>query len=126
MYDLLKSIIRKHQYKLDVVMEYPLHELCGTDSLSDGDTAFTRRSRVDFVLFDKVTKRPVLAIEVDGHGAHGAKTLKAHKQRGRDEKKNRILAISGMPLIRLPTTGSGEEEKINTKIKELLQNTIKS
>ena len=69
-------------------------------------------THVDFLLFNRMDKQPVLAIEVDGTGFHGV----GSKQAERDEKKNSILEKCGLPLLRLRTDGSGEKEKIETAL----------
>ena len=64
----------------------------------------------DFVLYFKVGKKPFGVIEVDG-SSH----LKEEQIR-RDHIKNAILEKVGIPLLRLPTTSSKIEEKINNFI----------
>jgi very-short-patch-repair endonuclease len=56
--------------------------------------------------------RPLLAIEVDGFAYHENNPA----QLERDSLKNEILHTYGMPLLRLPTTGSGEEQRIRTAL----------
>jgi len=38
----------------------------------------------------------------------------------RDTKKNHILDLYGIPLLRFATNGSGEKEKLTEKLRELL------
>ena len=52
-------------------------------------------------------KTPVLAIEVDGVSFHDNKL-----QQERDNKKDHILEIIGLPLLRLSTDGHNEEKRI--------------
>lgn len=68
-------------------------------------------SRIDFLLYNKIDKTPVLAIEVDGVSFH-------HNvlQKQRDDKKNHILEMIGLPLLRLSTDGHNEEAKIVEKL----------
>jgi RecA/RadA recombinase len=66
------------------------------------------RATVDFVVYNRVTNAPVLAVEVDGFAFHEADA----RQRARDELKNAICLSHSIPLLRLPTTGSGEEQVI--------------
>jgi hypothetical protein len=66
------------------------------------------RASLDFVIYNRVTNQPSLAIEVDGFAYHENDP----KQLGRDELKDQILGKHQMPLLRLPTTGSGEERRI--------------
>ncbi|MBV9649896.1 MAG: AAA family ATPase [Pseudonocardiales bacterium] len=66
--------------------------------------AFVRhRASVDFVVYNRVTNYPLLAIEVDGFAFHENNP----DQLKRDTLKNEIFQIYQMPLLRLATTGSG-------------------
>lgn len=67
-----------------------------------------RRASVDFVVYNRVTNHPLLAIEVDGFAFHENNPA----QLERDTLKNEILQIHQMPLLRLPTTGSLEDQRI--------------
>lgn len=83
--------------------------LPGLDLLTPEQAAFARRrASLDFVVYNRVTNRPVLAIEVDGFAFHENNPT----QLRRDAIKNEILRVYGMPLLRLPTTGSGEQHRI--------------
>jgi hypothetical protein len=66
------------------------------------------RASVDFVVYNRVTNRPLLAIEVDGFAFHENNP----DQRARDALKDEILDAHQMPLLRLPTTGSREHQQI--------------
>jgi hypothetical protein len=78
-------------------------------TLTADQTAFVRRTAsLDFVVYNRITRRPVLAIEVDGFRAHENNPV----QLERDGVKDAVLAHVGIPLLRLPTTGSGEEQRI--------------
>lgn len=79
------------------------------DTLSKDQRAFVRRrSSVDFVIYNRITRRPVLAIEVDGFRFHEDRP----EQLRRDALKDSILERFGIPLLRLATTGSNEEWRI--------------
>ena len=65
-------------------------------------------THVDFLLFRRMDKSPLLAVEVDGTAFHAAGSAQAD----RDEKKNRIFELCGIPLLRLRTDESGEKERI--------------
>lgn len=67
-----------------------------------------RRASVDFVMYNRISNQPLLAIEVDGFAFHENNP----DQRARDVLKNAILEAHRMPLLRLPTTGSGEHQRI--------------
>jgi hypothetical protein len=66
------------------------------------------RASVDFVVYNRVTNQPLLAIEVDGFAFHE----NSPDQRARDTLKDEILDAHQMPLLRLPTTGSREHQRI--------------
>ena len=98
--------------------EVPLWEaLPNTRRLSEEQRAFVfTDSALDFGVFSRVTGRLVLAIEVDGWEYHGA----SDTQRKRDALKDSIMAAYGVPVLRLPTNGSGEELRIREALDELL------
>ena len=67
-------------------------------------------THVDFLLYNPVSKMPVLAIEVDGFHFH----KDSSRQAQRDQLKDSIFEKYGIPLLRLPTNGSREIEKIKS------------
>jgi len=81
--------------------------------LGDWLTSYVaHRASVDFVIYNRVSNRPLLAVEVDGFAFHENNPA----QLERDSLKNEVLHTYGMPLLRLPTTGSGEEQRIRTAL----------
>lgn len=70
------------------------------------------RATVDFVVYNRITNMPVLAVEVDGFAFHEADA----RQGVRDGLKNAICLAHSIPLLRLPTTGSGEEQVIRRRL----------
>jgi AAA domain/Protein of unknown function (DUF2726) len=70
------------------------------------------RASVDFVVYNRVTNQPLLAIEVDGFAFHE----NSPDQRARDALKDEILNAHQMPLLRLPTTGSREHQRIRQEL----------
>lgn len=67
---------------------------------------------VDFVVCNRVSNRALLAIEVDGLAYHENNP----GQLERDLLKNQIFETYGIPLLRLPTTASGEEQRIRAEL----------
>jgi hypothetical protein len=61
-----------------------------------------------------------LAIETDGYNFHNEET----DQHRRDEMKNHILDVYGLPLLRLSTIGSGEKDKIINALKDHILHAI--
>lgn len=74
------------------------------------------RASFDFVVYDVINKQPLLAIEVDGFASHRNNP----KQMERDRLKNSICQKCQLPLLRLPTTGSDEINKIRNALDLLL------
>lgn len=70
----------------------------------------------DFVIFNKLDKMPVLAVEVDGYAYHA----KNPKQLIRDKMKDAILQKYGIPMLRVKTNESGEEGRLRLKLKEVM------
>lgn len=104
---------------LGVVCHQPLQLLFQDCSrLSDEELRFvnTGLSHLDFLIFNKVSKQPMLAIEVDGFHYH----KDGMKQAERDKLKNHILEVYGLPLLRFLTNGSGEKDRLREKIAEII------
>jgi len=73
-------------------------------------------THLDFLIVNHVSKKPLLAIETDGYNFHNEET----DQHRRDEMKDHILEVYGLPLLRLSTTGSGEKDKIMKVLKDIM------
>lgn len=96
---------------LGILMHYPLrHLVTAASNLTPEQRAYSCRSwtHIDFLVYDSVTHKAKLAIEVDGTQYH--KT--GSDQGRRDLMKDSVLATIGLPLLRLSTAGSQEKEKI--------------
>lgn len=64
--------------------------------------------------YNRISKKPILAIEVDGFHYHKPGTL----QYEHDRMKDHILELYGIPLLRFATNGSGEMAKIRQALDE--------
>lgn len=104
---------------IDFVIHVPLLDFVKiTDEFTDEEIRFIRTdAHVDFLIYNKMDKKPILAIEVDGFKYH----KQNFKQINRDQIKNIILEKIGLPLLRLSTTGANEEERIKSKINEIIK-----
>ena len=69
-------------------------------------------THVDFLIYSRIDKKPLLAIEVDGYQYHKVGT----EQWARDRWKNNILEKYNLPLLRFATNGSGERERFHPTI----------
>ena len=74
-------------------------------------------THLDFIIINRVSKHPVLAIETDGYSFHNDNT----EQHQRDMMKDSILKKYGLHLLRLSTKGSGEREKVTGMLNQLIQ-----
>ena len=88
--------------------------------LTEEETAYARNplTHVDFLLFRRMDKSLLLAVEVDGTAFHAAGSIQA----GRDEKKDRIFERCGIPLLRFRTDGSGERGRIEQALRAAVSN----
>lgn len=107
----LHDILSEPAYSdLDAVSQVLLHSLITDPSgLSPEQLKYvSNRASVDFVVCNRITNELVQVIEVDGFAYHENNPA----QLARDALKNAICETCRIPLLRLPTTGSGEEGRI--------------
>ena len=112
---LLHNIISEDKYNcLEFTVQVLLKNLLkNNDKLTPEEVRYVNHnSSVDFVVYYRLNKKPVLIIEIDGFAFHENNP----KQLVRDALKDSALKKYGLPLLRLATTGSGEEEKIKKKL----------
>ena len=62
----------------------------------------------DFLIFEKMGRAIIAALEVDGWAFHRPDSAQAE----RDSLKEDICKRYGIPLFRFSTTGSGEKERL--------------
>lgn len=120
MYSLIEEIIADNKYSfLEVVCHFPLSTLIrDTQLLNEQEDRYVKNSstHLDFLIYNRISKKPVLAVEVDGYEYHKNGT----KQNQRDLMKNHIMEVYGIPLLRFKTNGSGEREKIAEMLEKQL------
>ena len=121
-YNLIEEVIKENNFdNLDIVVHIPLMDILANDDLLNEEEKLYANNdwtHIDFVIFNKMDKKMVLAIEVDGYYYHKEGT----KQQERDKLKDRILEKYEVPLIRLSTAGSGEKKILEEKIREIFAN----
>ena len=104
LYDALKQALTEMSCPhLSIVCHYPLSKLIADSALLDAEErAFVASpfSHVDFLIYNVITKRPVLPIEVDGLCFHGGNSIQQH----RDALKDGLLAKYGLSPCRISTT----------------------
>lgn len=112
MYSLIEDIICANKYSsLDVVCNFPLNMLIKNPELLNEQEcryALNPATHLDYLIYNRIGKKPVLAIEVDGYSYHKEDTVQA----SRDLLKNHIMELYEIPLLRFKTNGSGERIKL--------------
>ena len=120
MYSLIEEIIADNKYSsLDVVCHFPLNMLIKNPELlneQECQYSMNTATHLDFLIYNRIGKKPVLAIEVDGYEYHKDNTVQA----SRDLMKNHIMELYEIPLLRFKTNGSGEKEKIIEMLDKLV------
>lgn len=120
MYSLIDDIIADNKYSsLDVVCHFPMNMLIkNTELLNEQECQYAMNpaTHLDFLIYNRISKKPVLVIEVDGYEYHKENTMQA----SRDLLKNHILELYEIPLLRFKTNGSGEKEKIVEMLEKLI------
>ncbi len=112
-FDLIENIRTNypHLSHIKALCHYPMRYLINdTQGLSEREKRYALHpaTHIDFLIINRVTKEPLLAIETDGYRFHNEKT----EQFQRDRMKDKILELYGLQLLRLSTVGYGEESRI--------------
>lgn len=120
MYSLIDDIIVDNKFSsLDVVCHFPLNMLIkNLELLSEQECQYAMNpaTHLDFLIYNRISKKPVLAIEVDGYEYHKEDTVQA----SRDLLKDHIMKLYEILLLRFKTNGSGEKEKIIDMLEKLV------
>lgn len=108
---------------LDVFFEYPMNHLIrGFSKIADNlallSYAKHPSTHIDFLITNRISKTPVLAIEIDGANFHKQESVQAE----RDRMKDCILERYGIDYVRFSTKGSNEREQLESKLKAYMVN----
>src|SRR5574344_1143666 len=119
-YDTLKKAISILELRnIAILCHYPLSRLIVDGRVtSDEQKRFVNSplSHVDFLLYNTITKRPLLCMEVDGWQFHHTEV-----QKRRDIIKDKILDKYGLKPVRLSTTSVVTIDTINNILIETLK-----
>ncbi len=122
MFGLIKQVLAEDKFlKYDILLHFPIRQLIKDFSkLDEQEVKYVSNplTHLDFLIYNKFGKSPVLGIEVDGFEFHKDET----KQADRDKMKDRILKKYNFPILRFRTNESNEKEKLTNILNEL-QNT---
>ena len=121
---LLEDILSRPEYSdFTFVAQVRLHDIfrnpnfANTGSSHDMENDYLDKASVDFVIYRKCGNRFAFAIEVDGFAFHENNP----EQLTRDRLKQAIFDKYGLKILRLPTNGSGEEQKILAMLDRIQQ-----
>ncbi len=115
-----ETIEEKGFKHVGILMHYPLrHLVTSASNLTPEQSSYALHpwTHVDFLVYDTVTHKAKLAIEVDGTQYH----KKGSIQGQRDVMKDAILASIELPLLRLSTSGSQEKERIAKALSAIMR-----
>lgn len=104
-----------YKYEREILVRNCLRSI---ENLSDEEKKYINNgARIDFVIYNKMDKKPVLFIEVDGFEWHENNPEQLEK----DKLKDSIAKKGGIDILRLKTgRKSVDGEKISTLIREFL------
>ena len=110
-YNILSEVLtKKYQNEYGIAIHIPLNRIIKDFSVLDKkEIKFAQNewSHVDFLIYNKLNKAPLIAIEIDGATYHQA----GSKQISRDNIKNTIFEKYNLPLIRFST-----KDNVNAQI----------
>ena len=116
MYNLISDILKQDRFgKYDIATHVPLRMILRTpDKLDDAEVSYAMNpwTHVDFLIFNKLGKSPVIIVEVDGAAFHAADS----EQANRDKMKDGILEKYNLPILRLRTDESREKERLEERL----------
>lgn len=125
-YNLIEEVIKENNFdNFDIVVHIPLIDvLANQDLLNEEEKLYTNNdwTHIDFVIFNKMYKKMILAVEVDGYYYHKEGT----KQQERDKLKDKILEKYDVPFdidgyIISIDTGKIDSDYMNTKFEKYLR-----
>ena len=119
-YAVIEKILSMPEFsKIDCAIHFSMATLIRDYSLlSDREARYASNplTHIDFLLFNKLDKKPVMAIEIDGTRYHA----EGSRQAERDLMKNSVLEKYGLPLLRIRTNESNVENRIIMELREAL------
>ena len=125
MYTLIKDVFNIEKFtKFDVAVHVSLKTIIkDIHKLDNNEIKYimNQNTHVDFLIYSKLSKQPVLIVEVDGFYYHKEGTDQAE----RDKLKNSILSKYEIPLLRFKTNESNERERLISSLEVLLSNNSK-
>lgn len=120
-YNPIKEVIDEvYENRYGIAVHIPLNQIIRDFSILERDEIkYTTNdwTHVDFLIYDKLNKAPILGIEVDGATYHQT----GSKQSKRDEMKNTIFEKYELPLLRFNTKDYVDKTVIKDVLKDYLK-----
>lgn len=120
LYSVIKEILIQDDFsEIECAVHVSLSSLIKNyDILSEEEKVYAQNplTHTDFLLFNRMNKLPIMAIETDSPKFH----KEGSKQAARDAKKNSIFDKCGIPLLRIKTNESGEKERIESTLRSCI------
>lgn len=120
-YNPIKEVIDEvYENRYGIAVHIPLNQIIRDFSILERDEikyATNDWTHVDFLIYDKLNKAPILGIEVDGATYHQT----GSKQSKRDEMKNTIFEKYELPLLRFSTKDYVNKMVIKDVLKRYLK-----
>lgn len=124
MYALIEDLLSLDKYAcLNAVCHFPMNLLIKNPVLlneRECQYVMNPATHIDFLVYNRISKKVILAIEVDGYNYHKSTTVQA----SRDLMKDHILELYEIPLLRFKTNGSGEKEKLEETLDTILVHSL--
>ena len=120
---LIKAIDNIQITNWNVICHYPLYRLITDfEGLDTQEIAFISNSlsHVDFLIYNSITKKPLMAIEVDGWKYHNQSEV----QQSRDKLKDNILSKYGLKTYRISTVDTVNVETIEEMLAKNLNKVV--
>ena len=120
---LVKAIDKIQMSNWGIVCHYPLSRLITDfEGLDTQEIAFISNSlsHVDFLIYNSITKKPLMAIEVDGWKYHNLSEV----QQSRDKLKDNILSKYGLKTYRISTVDTVNVETIEEMLAKNLNKVV--
>lgn len=117
---LLREMLEEARYdELEVIPQVLIrHLLPSLSGLTEEQATYVRnRSSLDFVVYRRVSRKVLLAVEVNGTAYHEHRP----DRRAKDELKLQIMDLANIPLVTLRTTDTGVEERLRLALDEALR-----
>lgn len=119
-YAVIEKILKQPEFSMiDCAMHSSVATLIRDYSLlteEESRYAANPLTHLDFLLFNKMDKQPIMAIEIDGTRFH----VEGSRQSERDAMKNSVMEKYDIPLLRIRTNESGVEARIIEKLRTAL------